>query len=311
MSTCLRALVDDHVCQFMCDSIPKDGVANVYAENHEDATEEVREYEEEMEDNLVGDEVEDEDLHPLSIVRVHESEEHVGRDIALGREFYSSPRKGNQEAREANGDDVSDTDSDYIAGDSCSSGDDEETTEIYRKFRTFKKKLKRGEATNLDDVIYEGVASIPENKEEDLDDGNCTPYWDSSDAESVDELGGVGEGSKYPRFNKKNHVVMFQLGMKFNSKKQFKKAVIKQALDERRVIEFAKDDPKRVRAICDWKGCPWVCLLSNTSRTDSWQISTYDSSHVCPPRKDNKLVTATRIAKKYEKFIFANPRWKP
>ena len=31
---------------------------------------------------------------------------------------------------------------------------------------------------------------------------------------------------------------------------------------------------------------------------------------MCPPRRDNKLVTSARIAKKYEKFIFAIPCWK-
>ena len=85
---------------------------------------------------------------------------------------------------------------------------------------------------------------------------------------------------------------------------------LKHGLDERKVIRFAKNDLKRMRAICDWKGCPWVCLFSNTSRTDSWQISTSTNNHVCPPRRDNKLVTSTRVARKYEKFIFANPCWK-
>jgi alpha-galactosidase len=31
---------------------------------------------------------------------------------------------------------------------------------------------------------------------------------------------------------------------------------------------------------------------------------------MCPPRRDNKLVTSAVIARKYEKFIFANPCWK-
>ena len=85
---------------------------------------------------------------------------------------------------------------------------------------------------------------------------------------------------------------------------------LKHGLDERKVIRFIKNDPKRVRAICDWEGCPWVCLLSNTSRSDSWQISTFTNNHICPPRRDNKLVTSAVIARKYEKFIFANPCWK-
>ena len=47
--------------------------------------------------------------------------------------------------------------------DSYSSGDDEEAAHIYRKFKDFKKKMKRGEATSLDDVIYEDFASRATN----------------------------------------------------------------------------------------------------------------------------------------------------
>jgi alpha-galactosidase len=213
------------------------------------------------------------------VVWKSESKEEVEKQVARLRQFYSSPNKGKERAKnmpgetakgtEPNIEDKSNTDSDYMPGDSCSSGDDEEEDQIHRKFKDFKKKFKRGEATSLDDVIYEGVASRPRTGQEDEDDGNYTPYVDSTNAEYVDELAGEGQGSMYPRFNKKNHVVNFKLGMKFSSKKQFKKAVIKHVLDERKVIVFAKDDPKRVRAKYDWKGCPWVCLLSNTSRSDS------------------------------------------
>jgi len=49
--------------------------------------------------------------------------------------------------------------------------------------------------------------------------------------------------------------------------------------------------------------------LSTNSRTDSWQVASLNDLHTCPPRRDNKLVTASRIAEKYEKFIMANPIW--
>jgi alpha-galactosidase len=306
MTTGLRALVDDKVCQYMSDCIVEGGVAEVYVEKHELV---LGGYAEEIEDILDEHEIEDEDLQP-KWVRITESKEEVEKQVAFVRQFYSSPNKEEGEAKNMYGDEKSDTDSDtdseYIPGDSCSLGDDDddETAEIYSKYKAFKKKFKRGEATSLDDVIYDGVTSRPQTGQEE-DDGNCTPYAGSSDAQSFDEL-----EDAYPRFNKNNHVVKFKLGMKFNSKKQFKNAAIKHGLEERRVILFSKDDPKRVRAVCDWKGCPWVCLLSNTSRCDSWQISTFNDNHVCPPRRDNKLVTSTRIAQKYEKFIFANPCWK-
>jgi hypothetical protein len=52
-----------------------------------------------------------------------------------------------------------------------------------------------------------------------------------------------------------------------------------------------------------------VCLLSDNSRTESWQIVTFEDFHTYPPRRDNRLVTAKRIVEKYEKFIMANPSW--
>src|SRR6185295_3734929 len=98
--------------------------------------------------------------------------------------------------------------------------------------------------------------------------------------------------------------------MKFRSKKQFKKAIIKYGLAERKLIKFIKDEADRVRAKCEWQHCPWVCLLSRNSRTPSWQIVTLNDYHTCPPRRDNRLVTARRIAERYEKFIMANPSWR-
>ena len=76
--------------------------------------------------------------------------------------------------------------------------------------------------------------------------------------------------------------------MKFSGKKEFKEAIIKYCLANRKVIRFIKDEPTRVRAKCDWQHCPWVCLCSKNSRTDSWQIATFIDQHTCPPRMDNK-----------------------
>jgi len=247
-------LVDDQVCQYMSNCIGEGGVADVYVEKHEivpvreqDAIDEGSGYEEEMEDNSEDDDIY-EDLPPL-VVRKSESKE-IDKQVALVRQFYSSPREAGR-ASEPNGDEKSDTDSEYMPGDSCSSGDDDEAAQICRKYKDFKKKLKRGEASSLDDVIYEGITSRPQTRQEGEDDGNCTPYADSSDVESVDELVGVGQGNIYPRFNKNKPVVKFKLGMKFSSKKQFKKAAIRHGLEERKVIRFPKDDSKRVRAVCD------------------------------------------------------------
>nr|XP_015646696.2 uncharacterized protein LOC107278277 [Oryza sativa Japonica Group] len=205
----------------------------------------------------------------------------------------------------------SDEDSDYIPGDEAQSDDDEEAAEIEKHYKKVKRKVKAGQLENLDDFFLErGQPSVHGGVE---DAGNETPYANSDEEDSVDEIGSDGEvrtkRSKEPRYKKSEGVPKFELGMKFNCKKQFKKAITKYALAEKKVINFIKDDGQRVRAKCDWHNCPWVCLLSKNSRSNSWQIVTFENLHACPPRRDSRLVTSVRIAEKYGNFIAANPSW--
>jgi hypothetical protein len=204
-----------------------------------------------------------------------------------------------------------------LLGDDSSSDTDDEQAEIHMKFKDFKKKLKRGHIASLDDVILEGSTAMPTGFEDVMDEGNDTPYEDSSDEEdeSMDEFDNdghlVSKENNCVRFKKTSSgTPHFALGMKFRSKKQFKKAIIRYGLAERKVINIIKDEAKRVREKSDWHVCPWVCLLSNNTRTESWQIVTFNDNHTCPPTRDNMHITTRRIAEKYKKFLMANPTWK-
>jgi len=236
----------------------------------------------------------------------------VHKQIKIGHAGNACPGHG---AAANPGDEISSTDSEFLAGDDSSSEEDEEAKEILRRFKEFKKKLSSGQTAQLDDIFIGGTSTQTGDCTVIEDEGNMTPYAKSSDEdESFEDLGSDADGlvrkeSKYPRFSKKDPVPKFSLGMKFNGKRQFKKAIIKYALAERKVIKFVKDEGDRVRAKCDWPTCPWVCLLSTNSTTTSWQISSYKSEHSCPPRRDNKMVTGRRIAERYEKMIRANPTW--
>ncbi|EEE57033.1 hypothetical protein OsJ_06815 [Oryza sativa Japonica Group] len=88
------------------------------------------------------------------------------------------------------------------------------------------------------------------------EEGNGTPYADNDEEELVEEIGSDGEvrmkSSQHPRYKKKACVPTFEPGMKFNCKKQLKKAITTYALAEKKVINFVRDDAKRVRANCDW-----------------------------------------------------------
>jgi alpha-galactosidase len=172
-----------------------------------------------------------------------------------------------------------------LPGDDSSSDADDEDDEIQMKFKDFKKKLERGHIASPDDVILEGSTAMPAGFEDVMDEGNDTPYEDSSDEEdeSMDEFDSDGhlvrKENNCARFKKTSGTPHFDLGMKFRSKKQFKKAIIRYDIAERKVINIIKDEAKRVRAKCDWHVCPWVCLLSNNTRTESWQIVTFNDNH--------------------------------
>lgn len=171
-----------------------------------------------------------------------------------------SPHGCDDESPASNEED-SEGDSDYLPGDDCSlDDDDEEGAAIERHYKDLKKKLRTSKVASLDDVTFGGHktnANMAAGTNE--GDGNDTEYIDSDDEESVEE-GSDGElrvrGSNNARFKKKPGYPTFELGMKFSCKSQFKKAITAYALAERKVINFVKDDPKRVRAKCDWHSCP-------------------------------------------------------
>jgi len=48
---------------------------------------------------------------------------------------------------------------------------------------------------------------------------------------------------------------------------------------------------------------------SKTSWSEWFKVVTFDNVHTCPPRRDNKLVTSTLIAKHYYNQIKDNPTW--
>ena len=98
--------------------------------------------------------------------------------------------------------------------------------------------------------------------------------------------------------------------MTFRGREEFKQGVVNYGLAMKRHIAFPKDEKRRIRAKCSWPSCPWMIYGSYSSKCDWFQVQTYIPQHRCPQRRDNKLVTARRIADKYESLIKANPSWK-
>lgn len=252
-------------------------------------------FEDEMKEISDNDDLDDNTVELIGgneVIMINSSPTHVNKNDMCGgkRKVFKTSSVGTK----SNGD--SSSDSEYLPGDSSSSSDDEEADEIEKTFKEFKRKFKAGHVSELDEITWAGGAEpsrgiVPYV----LEEGHETPYYDSSDDEaSFDEQGSSGElvkhESKYPRFRNNNSSTSpFSLGMKFSSKKEFKDAVIQYALTERRVINFTKDESHRVRAKCDWATCPWYCLLSLTTRSESWQINSFTAEHTCPQRKKTSL----------------------
>jgi hypothetical protein len=46
--------------------------------------------------------------------------------------------------------------------------------------------------------------------------------------------------------------------MRFRGRKQFRRAIIKHGLSEKRAFKFVKNDLGRVRVKCTWTNCPKV-----------------------------------------------------
>ena len=257
---------------------------------------------------------------PTPLTEIRSSE--IGND----NDFYESSkstsnknrrivtRKTKQIVQEVEEEQEESSDSEYVPSDSSCSEEDDEVVVITEKFREYKKMLQAGKYDHLDEIYFEGLSVGWKNMVGgENEDGSS--YEDSTDFnDSFDETDGEGHlvkrESRYPRFSENHDVPQFSLGMKFTDKQQFKEAIIKYGLHEKKLIRFKKDDLQRVRAVCDWVTCSWTCLLSNTTKSESWQITTFNDLHTCPQRKDNKLVTAKRIAMKYEKLIRANPSWR-
>lgn len=339
----LRVLIDDEVCNYMSNYVGEGGVADIYVEivmaegSSEFGSKEDSDFEDELQDISPADDEwddeEDEDLFELNtrkeVLVIVSTPEKTKRDLEQVRAFRT-PDKGKAMVVAEPSDKgkavvvgkerpkkpvISDSDSDYVGGDSCSSEEDEEVQQIKKAYKEFKKKLKDGEVGNLDDVICEGSSRQTNSRAlvKIEGDDSASPYDNSSaDDDSYEEDSDgqlVRKKSKYPRFNVNRPIARLALGMKFDGKKEFKEAVVQLALDSKRFIRFIKDEGYRTRAKCDWETCPWACLLSKNSRTESWQIASLVDEHTCPPRKDNHLVTYKRIAQKYEKMITDNPTW--
>ncbi|TVU45368.1 hypothetical protein EJB05_04855, partial [Eragrostis curvula] len=308
----LRPLSDDKVCIYMSECITEDGVADIYAEviHVSSKEEEESDYENEMSDS----DSEEGGIVAVPIQVLDASNTTQLGDLESFKAFYKSPvkppikdaaSKGKKKADEPAQAQKEDDDSDV--GDADNSENDEEAQE--------NRKHKKNQGDVCRAIVPAGPHVVQPPTNEDLDVGNDAPYFGSSEEASYDDeegldTSGIRRKSRFPRYDEKATIPVFSIGMTFRGREEFKQAVVKYGIVMRRHIEFIKDEKKRIRAKCSWEGCPWLIHASDSSKCDWFQVQTYIPQHRCPQRRDNKLVTARRIAEKYEPLIKTNPSWK-
>ncbi|RYR48646.1 hypothetical protein Ahy_A07g034699 [Arachis hypogaea] len=79
-----------------------------------------------------------------------------------------------------------------------------------------------------------------------------------------------------------------EVGMKFNTKWEFKEAVREFTIQEGRRMRFRKNDGKRVRAVWKVKDYKWVVYASRDHEDSCWQVKTFFNDHTCP-REDRNM----------------------
>ena len=137
---------------------------------------------------------------------------------------------------------------------------------------------------------------------------HSTIYADSDDermvGNSTDE-----EQFGYPVYNEDANVSpVFELGMCFTSSKQFRDAVKRHAILERRPITNCRHFGKKVKYICQ-APCKWKIYSSPYQKSTTYQIKTFYPVHTCMPTFNQKQINSAWLAKYYEKEIRMNPSW--
>ena len=227
--------------------------------------------------------------------------------------FDRAEKTGRAVVVEVEDSDSDSEDSDYVPA-SDDSGEDDETVQLRKFAKLYKKKLRDSQRFVESDASGAVPIDLMANIEEAIEHGNIEAEYDSGSEDfsyDEDEEGNIiRKRTKYPTYDPNTDTPHFSLGMVFKSKTQFRKAVIKYGLKTYRNIKFIKSEDDRVRAKCAWPGCPWLMYGVVSSRCSRFQVITYSDDHHCAPNRVNSLVSARIIAKRYEHFLLANPTWK-
>ena len=310
----MRLLVDDKSCMDLLDEIGSAGVVDIYTERNELDMSANEGTETQYGDEDVFALFRDENIMDLNEQEGNQSaaldENIMYLEALTTREDDQNDGKGDQHAENEKEESGSEFDATGFTSD-----EDDEVREIRNKYKEFMSTARKGGDIALDAPIYLDVpgGSDVNNIGEASEGGDGIAYFDSDHDASYDEdSDGVSRrrNCRFPIFDSHAETPHFAVDMCFRGRDQLKDAIERYALKMKVNIRYPKNDKQRLRAVCRWKGYPWVLHASYNSRTDWFQIVTYNPNHACCPELKNKRLSTKRICDNYESTIKANPAWK-
>nr|GME07153.1 uncharacterized protein LOC109184816 [Ipomoea batatas] len=101
------------------------------------------------------------------------------------------------------------------------------------------------------------------------------------------------------------------IGKTFLTKGDFRDAVKTYGLQFGKELKFVKNDKVRCAAKCVQEGCNWRVNCRRDANEACWRVTMLiDEHNDCPWVHENKLVTASLIAKRWQKHIEGHSDWK-
>ncbi|CAA0819378.1 Unknown protein, partial [Striga hermonthica] len=101
---------------------------------------------------------------------------------------------------------------------------------------------------------------------------------------------------------------VFELGMVFATKQEFRKAIQSHSIKTKRTLKTIKNDKIRVYVRCDDEGCKWRCNLLQMKGQCSYQIREYNPTHTCHGSFNVKNTKSKWLSERYISNFQTDPK---
>ncbi|XP_042056269.1 uncharacterized protein LOC121800837 [Salvia splendens] len=155
---------------------------------------------------------------------------------------------------------------------------------------------------------------VIEDRDEEASSDNL-PTDTPSEGESEDDLGGKGDPDMPQVVSRRFKPATdfndprWEIGLRFNSKNDFKEVIRHEEVKEGKKLRLLKNDKIRCIAVCPGlerikkrkAGCPWKITLAHRPTIGCWQISRLKLTHTCRGSSYNHGCANARFLSKYFK----------